>query len=465
MVLDSAAKGELAEAIQKAQEGALVQGVHKIFEVLTRHKLCRVQKIEPVFIGVHPANRDGFGVSPQDTHELIRSIVHVGWDNSQIKAICCEIASDDDVTAMFNSRLSEMSAGMIPAIPRQYLRYASLSASHTNAALRCIAAGVAHSDEKLTIGGKLAVERLAQVDAQFAQAAQEGIQWQIVALEAVQAFPQLPSLIQASSNSAGQLATHEHEMQMLRRIDNAVAASKMSGSVMDYPQLKEKLLKSRPSCASAMPFMFRFITKFCTGAPGSLHRIESFVKLAATSGRQLGGEFFEGLSMDARPPQSNSCLFFRHALLAVAYTVAAPKLILPADTKKLMNKDAKIKIEKANELLKKVRELEELKVPQNPSLARYFLAFETDLVLLALEKRHRDIKLSPTMESAAFKLCQDVQKECGVTLSTEWDSFQESAAQPSSSNAAPQTVQLPSCKCAAVYFLFVWEVLVKGLRS
>ena len=47
--------------------------------------------------------------------------------------------------------------------------------------------------------------------------------------------------------------------------------------------------------------------------------------------------------------------------------------------------------------------------------------FECQLVLLALQKRHRDIELCDSMEHAALAFCEAVQEAVGVTLSNEWD--------------------------------------------
>ena len=89
--MEAAAKTELGAAIAKAEDGALVSGVNGIFEVLKKHGLLREVVIEPDYVGVHHMNRDGFGISVQDAHDLMSHILEIGWASEQCAPVACEV--------------------------------------------------------------------------------------------------------------------------------------------------------------------------------------------------------------------------------------------------------------------------------------------------------------------------------------------------------------------------------------
>ncbi|CAJ1453487.1 unnamed protein product [Effrenium voratum] len=356
MPLEADAKKELEEAIKGASSGTLVQGTQRVYGVLQKHGLLRRQVVQPGLVGCHRDNRDGFGLSVKDVSELITAIKEVGFDHGAINAVAVELSPDDELTFQFNEKLARDSGYMLPSVPRHQLKFASLAGSHTNAALRLIAAGAEHTDGDLCVRGRLALEQVRQVDAEFARAVDEG---------------------------CGKFQR---------------AAGK----------------------------------GYCAGAPGMLQRSESFIKAHAVSGRQLGADFFENLSLDTKPPTANQCLMFRHALLRLAYSVPVEKFVTAADAKKMHNRDVKAKVDMANSFMQKASQLpQSSQVPSDPAISSCFLACEHELVLIALDKRHRDINCPSTMEAAMCKLCDLVEKASGIRMTTEWDKFKEAAAQAS----------------------------------
>lgn len=206
MPLEADAKKELEEAIKGASSGTLVQGTQRVYGVLQKHGLLRRQVVQPGLVGCHRENRDGFGLSVKDVSELTTAIKEVGFDHGAINAVAVELSPDDELTFQFNEKLARDSGYMLPSIPRHQLKFASLAGSHTNAALRLIAAGAEHTDGDLCVRGRLALEQVRQVDAEFARAVDEGVSWRIISLQAMEPFPELGPLIQAAANSSGQLA-------------------------------------------------------------------------------------------------------------------------------------------------------------------------------------------------------------------------------------------------------------------
>ena len=142
-----------------------------------------------------------------------------------------------------------------------------------------------------------------------------------------------------------------------------------------------------------------------------------------TSGtdRSLGVEFYELLGQEPRPKDADPFARFRHALLAFGYSCPVPRIVTASDCRRLFQRQFQDNIGKANELMARVDALVEKKVEKHQRVLPHQYLFECQLVLLALQKKHRDIELRDSMEHAALAFCEAVQEAVGVTLSNEWD--------------------------------------------
>ena len=80
----------MQELLRKDPE-KLVKTVQSCLDFLTEHGIVTTMKLPPLAIGVHPSNRDGFGVNPRDVHELIDNITAVGWVDAKVAGIAVEI--------------------------------------------------------------------------------------------------------------------------------------------------------------------------------------------------------------------------------------------------------------------------------------------------------------------------------------------------------------------------------------
>ena len=127
----------------------------------------------------------------------------------------------------------------------------------------------------------------------------------------------------------------------------------------------------------------------------------------------------------------NFVIFGNHhcnnALLACAYTTPAEKLISASDARKLTAKGFQDGISKANDLMKEIHSKVASMVPssQVASIAPLLGLFESQLVYLALDKKHKDITVMSTMEHACLALCKEVHEAIGITLSTQWDNLDD----------------------------------------
>lgn len=138
-----------------------------------------------------------------------------------------EVDPNNDLEVVaFNKKVAKDSQGLLPDIPAHNLLFASLSASHTNAGLRCIAAQVKHDREDMCINGLLSSQVIGQKDAAFEAAVMQGVEWKIISRVVGQEFPGFLHLVQSGLNSSGQVARGEHELQILKRMCNVITAAK-----------------------------------------------------------------------------------------------------------------------------------------------------------------------------------------------------------------------------------------------
>ena len=449
--MDPVAKKELGEAMAAAmKDQQLVRGATHVMQVLDRHSLLVRQQLQPDMVGVHDQNRDGLGLHALDVLDLITGISQVGWDDAVPSPVCIEVGTRTEIGA-FNQQLVSQSNGAIPPYPPGQPRYASIACSHTNACLRAIlhgAPGVAGVHDDIMVAGKLNVDLLRSEDPKFAEACQAGLTWRIISQLAVAQFADLPSLIQSASNCTGQLAKGEHEVQLMRRICNTIQVCLKSKKSACFPDVKNQILRSRPACGAAAPFMHRFLIKFSMGATGLWDRVEQILRSSANSGRQLGADFFEALAADPRPATADSCIHLRHAILLAAYTLPVSKLITEADVKRLLSKDMQKKADLSNQLIIKIWNMidanqsakKEFRVMQ--SMAR----FQTHLVLLLLRKKHDSVQVPSCVEEAACNLMDSIEEAIGTRLSSEWDgssSTKEAEAESSDSSVQRLVVFQP----------------------
>ena len=427
--MDAAMKDEIAKAVEAAERDQLVQGATRLLGILQKHGFVVKQQIVPDQVGTHPANRDGLGLNSQDIMELIAAICEVGFDDSVPNPLCIEIPSTDRKIHNFNRLLIEQSNGILPELNANVMKYASISSSHTNAALRCLAHGSPgcpgmHDD--LMVMGRFSLELLGRKDPTFLAACQHGLTWRVLSHQVVTEFPEVPSLLQSALNASGHLGKPEHEVQVLRRIYNLIQTQ--GGKA--WSEVKGIVLRSRPACSAAAPFMWRFVLKMSFGAPGLWERVETFLKSSANSGRQLGPEFFESLACDPKPATSDPCIYLRHSMLLAAYTIPVTKFLTDQDVKRLLSKDLKAKAESANRLIIKCWKLVtghaslKLDFPIQTAMA----AFEIDLVLMLLHKRHANLAVALTEDEAACKLMDSIEVLQGIRVSNEWDGSRPSTS-------------------------------------
>ena len=160
--MDSKLRAEVEDRLARALEGEqLVVNVHAILDTLEKAGLVYKAKLAPQQVGAQPQNRDGLGIESDAVHDLLDSIVEVGYMPQKVDAVAVEIpdGSEGDEIRRFNHKLVNMSSGRLGIMHADKLRAAALCGSHTNLPLRIAADGVEHHNEGITVDGKSQFKR------------------------------------------------------------------------------------------------------------------------------------------------------------------------------------------------------------------------------------------------------------------------------------------------------------------
>ena len=92
MPMSVEAECEIREIVAQSRGGDfLVRNTQQVFQVLQKHGLLSTMRIPPLLVGVHPQNRDGACPVIQDVHELLESIVQVGFVPTRVNAVGIEV--------------------------------------------------------------------------------------------------------------------------------------------------------------------------------------------------------------------------------------------------------------------------------------------------------------------------------------------------------------------------------------
>lgn len=101
-------------------------------------------------------------------------------------------------------------------------------------------------------------------DEAFAAAVQEGISWTVVSWTVAEKYPDFPKLCQAAGNSVQQVAKHEGELQVARKVLTSIlnVKKKTGRSDVTWSEVKEEVLRSKPPNSASLPLVFLFVLRF-----------------------------------------------------------------------------------------------------------------------------------------------------------------------------------------------------------
>ena len=398
--------------LQKAEGGLLVQSINGLHDFLMSRNLAWKLRLTCDMVGVHHQNRDGIGCSAGHVQDLVSNIAAIGFVESEVKAICVEVpqASSGDVVRAFNKCLVQDAGGKLAPFDPASLRYASIVGSHTNQAFRAIRFNVAHPDGKLTVDGRLSMEKLAVIDPAWHTAISQGILWTVISHQVTEEFPQYAPLAQAAGNAAGQIASVEHELQLARKVNLAIErVMRQSGQTqVSYSQVSGDILRSRPPNASSLPGIYSFVLKFGggTGPDAFLQLTERHIRSHGYVNRTLGADLWQALAMELKSKTQHAP--FRRMMIKLG--LCGPERILTVtDVKRILtSKEGLQKIAEAEAMILQIAKLLKPVVKEHQAFLTEMSQLEIQAAALVLQK-HKFVK-----HESIPALCNDFLTNHGI---------------------------------------------------
>ncbi len=212
-----------------------------------------LQRIHPLHLGFHPANRGGQPPSVQRCSQLLRTILKDGYSShlADFDGVVVEEAPGSVNFFKFNEEATAGDESLAPVLTGT-LAFATLSHSHLNQILRNVMMQcVSDVTEICTADGKLAVQRLAAVDCQFAKACHEGLLWEVLDYHIMEEEPEGCYVIQAACNAPNGVAMIAHEMETISALCRICKRSASLGAkdAMRFEAVQSQLALVLPQAA------------------------------------------------------------------------------------------------------------------------------------------------------------------------------------------------------------------------
>jgi hypothetical protein len=287
----------LLQTAERDTEG-LIGIADRLEDLLKERKLLYTMTIAPRSVGVHPCNRDGEGINPLNVLALAAEIADVGFSLTEVgtRPVCIEAPPDDRTIEEFNVKVSADSG--MAAVPTGSIHYGSLSCSHTNYVLRCVADGVPSEDELLAEGGRMSATKISRRDRVFGHVVATGLSWKVIKWEVAYLYPTAIHVISQARNIAGTMNRLETEMQGLLRLHYMAAGYQNRGEEIPWVLVKRRVCRSRPPFAPAVNELAHFVMTRSGGVNGQfLQHLASFVRNHVKSDRtSLPAPFYEAVA-------------------------------------------------------------------------------------------------------------------------------------------------------------------------
>lgn len=257
------------------QDARVVSVVEETLGLLEASNLAYRLRIPPKMVGVHPANRNGCGVSATEVHALGVEITSMGWHLGHTSHAVCVEDSESSAVAKFTRAQASSSVGMLGIVDEGTIKYGSLSCSHTNAFLVALLCEVETTHSSIAENGRMSPSKLS-TDPNLADILQNGLHWLVLSKEVPGLYPSLLDLVQFAKNAAGAAQRRENEIQILMKIQSMAAASP---SAVDWSSISSFVAKRNQLESSELKVYLKFVQLFGDGPfLAELHKYyQSFV--------------------------------------------------------------------------------------------------------------------------------------------------------------------------------------------
>lgn len=286
----------LIDACSGGNESRVVATVDSVVNQLMELGLAYKVRLPPSWVGVHPTNRGGYGVSQTEVHALGAEILRMGWSWEACRhAICIEDDKKGTVKA-FSAAMTGKMDGLAPTTSE--CKFGSLACSHTNQFLCCVGAEVPCEIDVLSVNGRMSKSRIFDIDPEMKTAVLDGMVWIVLKAEVAETFPTLCDLVQVAKNGPGSAQRSESEFQTLLRIAAAVKMVSTNGPCgvsVDWAAVKANILRTKASGEPGdVPDLIQYVQRW--GGETYLQDLNNFHQVFVPSSRLVPGATFKSLS-------------------------------------------------------------------------------------------------------------------------------------------------------------------------
>ena len=253
----------------KAERVQIVQANDMIEEGLYALGMASKQTFLPKQVGVEPGNRGTQGVNALAVQILASDILGVGWSTDATRHACC-IRARPGCTAIQDFTAALCTGNDMAACESGDIVAGGFACTHTNMALRNIAAGGPSAHPDMSVDGRFCLARLEQKDKRYAAAVRTGLTWTCLDWRVKVWYPDVIDILQAARNMGQTMARQEDEMQTLLRIHALAAEAQQRGGfdAVMWPTIKRSIVRTRPPCEEKLGSMMQFVIVRSGGIDG-----------------------------------------------------------------------------------------------------------------------------------------------------------------------------------------------------
>ena len=180
----------------------------------------------------------------------------------------------------------------------------------------------------------------------FKQALDDGLEWFVISHK-LESIPDLLHAFQVAGNAPGHLSKGVTDCQCMEDIHKMVTAAEQRGLPAKFEDVKRAVLRSKPRCSDAVPWMYAYVLKYAGGANKQfLADLSSFQKAHAASKTMPANFYKEAAGFEIHPAKQTP--FVATALCKRNFNSSSDKMkdgrcnaVTPAMIKSLCNNNEK----------------------------------------------------------------------------------------------------------------------------
>ena len=441
---------EIIERIENAGLYAAVANTKWIVDRLLATGFARKVKLAPKDLGVNQYNRGTYGTNEESCQNLGADILEVGFDEDAVVAPIC--VEDDPASSIeaYNIALVKGSTMLAPVAPGSIVA-GTITNSHLVQFLRAVRAGVPTKHSALAVDGHLSLAHIAAKDPAMGAAVEHGWTWTMLSHKCVALYgKRLIDMLSSAKNIV--LARAETDVECLLKIHNQACEYKLSGQDIDWNTITQNILRTKPSCASALPFLVKFIKNFGGGVDSPFMKdFAIFHRKYAANERHLSESFWDALSnlvlKEKKHHHDTKAPLLRFAIMKAEFTCPPAKVsrgecrfIIQSDLAGLSKKKLDDAI-RAESILSKARELAIAANVSADEVCGVFGRLDTRLVRVLLGKQKGQSMEYDSMEQVACHFFDEFASLAPTSkVANPWEEHRGQAASSSSCEQKKATI-------------------------